>query len=83
MAPALAGRFFTTEPLGKPKLSYFLGKKKIVRILLFVLFHDPQSIFPIFDNGWHIYNFNTLEEDYAEGFAELCSAHEGNFPFFD
>ena len=49
--------------------------------------HAPNgnryAIVYVYDNGWHIYNFNTLDEDYAEGFAELCGVNEGNFPFFD
>ena len=28
MSPVLAGRFFSTEPLGEPKLSYIILKKK-------------------------------------------------------
>ena len=36
-------------------------------------------------DGWHIYNFNTLEEEIVpEGdLAGLCNTKEGNFPFFN
>jgi len=36
-------------------------------------------------DGWHIYNFNTMEEEVIEedDLAGLCNSEDGNFPFFN
>ena len=42
-------------------------------------------VYDILPDGWHIYNFNTLEEEVVpEGdLAGLCNSKAGNFPFFN
>lgn len=42
-------------------------------------------VYDLLPDGWHIYNFNTLEEEIVpEGdLAGLCNTKEGNFPFFN
>ena len=42
-------------------------------------------VYDILPDGWHIYNFNTMEEEIVpEGdLAGLCNSKSGNFPFFN
>ena len=46
---------------------------------LFAIVYDLRP------DGWHIYNFNTMEEEIVtEGdLAGLCNSKAGNFPFFN
>ena len=54
------------------------------------LFHPKDGnlyaiVYDLLPDGWHIYNFNTMEEEIVpEGdLAGLCNSKEGNFPFFN
>ena len=42
-------------------------------------------VYDLRPDGWHIYNFNTMEEEVVgEGdLAGLCNSKAGNFPFFN
>ena len=42
-------------------------------------------VYDLRPDGWHIYNFNTMEEEFdPEGdLAGLCNTKDGNFPFFN
>lgn len=42
-------------------------------------------VYDLREDGWHIYNFNTMEEEVVgEGdLAGLCNSKAGNFPFFN
>ena len=42
-------------------------------------------VYDLRPDGWHIYNFNTMEEEVVgEGdLAGLCNSKMGNFPFFN
>lgn len=42
-------------------------------------------VYDLREDGWHIYNFNTMEEEVVGGgdLAGLCNSKAGNFPFFN
>ena len=47
--------------------------------------NNSAIVYDLREDGWHIYNFNTMEEEVVgEGdLAGLCNSKEGNFPFFN
>lgn len=46
--------------------------------------NDFAIVYDLRDDGWHIYNFNTMREEVVEGdLAGLANSANGNFPFFN
>lgn len=47
--------------------------------------NDYAIVYDLLEDGWHIYNFNTMEEEViSEGdLAGLTNSKPGNFPFFN
>lgn len=47
--------------------------------------NEYAIVYDLLPDGWHIYNFNTMEEEIVpEGdLAGLCNTKKGNFPFFN
>ena len=47
--------------------------------------NDYAIVYDLLEDGWHIYNFNTMEEEVIQegDLAGLTNSKPGNFPFFN